>query len=444
MKAVARLLWSYFMCSTLMRVLTICGLVLLAVVLCVMLTRPHAGGMLWIGVFGLVALFVGSSSMPVMLGRLASGHASRVLPAGRIKLLASAFAVVLLVSIPVGLVAPAALISEMSSLPEVMTNPGARTYVLQVAALTFTSAMIFAGWLYVAIWFLTSQRNLRGLFLGMLVIALLMLAPVRDIGDLNVSLVWNLQQLAVVWVAFGAGFLLWPRFKARREGGGKGFDGIARAFVSHKSGREIDVLLGTSNPWVPIAGLAFALLLMTRSAGVVPSAWLYLLTTFGVIIGANSAQAPGRSRVLWLRGDWSRAALFSAVERSVWRLNVQLLGALTLILIGVGWYAGFSVTLLSSGVPLLVLGSALSTYLGLAVTQGLRWREIVGGVVIMVGIMVLADFITHAHEQVALVFALEFGLAVLAVGLRHVARRRWLQIDWMMCRSERVMVIRGA
>lgn len=444
MKAVARLVWSYFMCSMLMRVLTISGLVLVAIDLYILMTQTHSGGTLWIAIFGLIFLFVGSSSMPVMFGRLASSHANRVLPGGRFKLLVSAFAVVLLVSIPVGLVSPAAFTSDMSSLSELMKNPAARKYVMQLAGISFTSAMIFAGWLYVAIWFLTSQRNLRGLFLGMLVIALLMFVPARDIGDLNVSLAWNLQQIAVVWIVFGAGFLLWPRFKAGRARGRQRFEGFAHAFASHKGGREIDVLLGTSNPWLPIAGLAFALLLMIRSAGVAPSAWLYLLTTFGVIIGANSAQVPGRSRALWLRGDWSRVALFLAVERSVWRLNAQLLGALTLILIGVGWYAGFSVTLLLSGVPLLILGSALSTYLGLAVTQGLRWREIVCGIVVMIGIMVLADYITNAHADLVTVFALELGLAILALALRQVARRRWMRIDWMMCRSERVLVIRGA
>jgi hypothetical protein len=444
MKAVARLVWSYFMGSALMRTLTVIGLVLLAVDLYILTTQPRSGEMLWIGIFGLLALFVGSSSMPLMFGRLASSHAARILPGARLKLLASAFVTVLLVSISVGIVSPAAFVSDMSSLPEVMKNPAAMKYVLQLAGITFTSAAIFAGWLYVAIWFLTSQRNMRGLFMGMLVIALMMFAPASEIRDLNVSLTRNLMQLGVVWVVFGTGFLLWPRFKARRARRGQGFGGIARAFAGSTAGREFDVLLGYSNPWPLIAGLILALLLTAHSVGGDPSAWLYLLTTFGVVTGAISGQAPGRSRALWLRGDWSRAELFSAVERSVWRLNAHVLGALTLVLVGIGWYAGTSVVLLASSVPVLVLGSALSTYLGLALTQGLRWREILCGVAVMLGLMVLAEFVAHGHANPVVVFALEMGLGVLAAVLRYVARRRWMRIDWMMCRGERVLVIRGA
>ena len=62
-------------------------------------------------------------------------------------------------------------------------------------------------------WFLTSQRNMAGLFKGLLVITLVIFAPARDIRDLTVTLLWNLQQIAVIWIVFGAGFLLWPRFK---------------------------------------------------------------------------------------------------------------------------------------------------------------------------------------------------------------------------------------
>ena len=82
----------------------------------------------------------------------------------------------------------------------------------------FTSAMLFAGWLYLAMWFLTSQRNMAGLFKGLMVIMLLMFAPAREIHELSVSLSWTLQQIAVLWFVFGAGFLLWPRSRRRVRG----------------------------------------------------------------------------------------------------------------------------------------------------------------------------------------------------------------------------------
>jgi len=42
------------------------------------------------------------------------------------------------------------------------------------------------------------------------------------------------------------------------------------------------------------------------------------------------------------------------------------------------------------------------------------------------------------------VSSLEFGLAGIAIALRFIARRRWTQIDWMMCRPDRALTARGA
>ena len=79
-----------------------------------------------------------------------------------------------------------------------------------------TWVVLFASWMYLAMWFLTSQRNMAGLFKGLLVITLVIFAPAREVRDLTVTLSWNLQQIAVLWTVFGAGFLLWPRFKVAR------------------------------------------------------------------------------------------------------------------------------------------------------------------------------------------------------------------------------------
>jgi len=444
MKAVARLVWSYFMGSVLTRTLTIIGAVLLGADLCILATQPESGEMLWLGIFGLIALFVGSSWMPLMFGRLAGSHAARVMPGARLKLLASALVTVLLVSVPVGLVVTAAFISDRSSIPEVIQNPEALQYVLNLAAITLTSAMIFAGWMYVALWMMTSKRNLQGLVGTLIVILLFTLLPVREIRALNVSLTWNLQQLAVVWAVFGAGFLWWPEIKARRPRAPEPFDGVTRALSGRSTGREFDVVLGTANPWPGVLASILPLALMVHFVGNAPGVWLSFLAIFSTVAGAASGQVPGRSRALWLRGNWTRASLFSAVERSVWRHNVHLLGALTLAFLGVGIYGGYSVALLACGIPLLVLGSALSTYLGLAATKGLHWLEILCAIAVMFAPMFLMKFVSKANPDLLTVFALELGFFLLAAGLRQIARRRWLDIDWVQCRPERVMMIRGA
>ena len=177
MKAVARLVWSYFTGAPALRALSIVGLILIVIDFYILMTQPHSGDMLWIAILGLIAFFTGSSSMPVMFGRLAQSHSIGVLPGGRVKLLASAFITTVVVAIPAGIAGPAAFVSDMISLPELMTQSYAQEYVLQLAAITFTSSMIFAGWMYVAMWFLTSQRNMAGLFKGLLVIMLVIVAP---------------------------------------------------------------------------------------------------------------------------------------------------------------------------------------------------------------------------------------------------------------------------
>jgi lysylphosphatidylglycerol synthetase-like protein (DUF2156 family) len=112
--------------------------------------------------------------------------------------------------------------------------------------------------------------------------------------------------------------------------------------------------------------------------------------------------------------------------------------------VGIGKYARFSPTLLMAGLPLLVLGTLLSTYLGLMITRGLRWLEIVSGVGVMLSLMALAVLVGRERVDLAAVIAIEIALVVLAIVARFVARRRWTQIDWMMCRPDRAMTARGA
>ena len=86
----------------------------------------------------------------------------------------------------------------------------------------------------------------------------------------------------------------------------------------------------------------------------------------------------------------------------------------------------------------------MSTYLGLAATKGLHWLEVLCAIAVMFAPMFLMKFVSKANPDLLMVFALELGFFMLAAGLRQIARRRWLSIDWVMCRPERVLVIRGA
>ncbi len=446
MKTIRQLIWLYFTGTKLHRGLSLGGLALMGLAFLILIKQAQATGSVWlVAVLGMSCFFLGSSLMPLMLGRLASGHSIRVLPHGRLKLLLSAFITVLIVSTPGALMAPLVFVVGASgSLSDLVKHPKALEYGLQMAAIVFTSSILFAGWMYLAMWFVTSQRNTAGLFKGLLVIVLLLFAPVREIRDFTVHAAWNWQQIAVIWVVFGMGFLLWPRIRASvARGSTPRLTGLRRGLARNLKGREFDLMLGTANPWRLMAALLLPVMISTRFAEDMSAVWLYILTIFSTVAGAIAGGAAARGRSLWLRGDWSREKLFAEVELSFWRHNAFVLGALMLILVAIGSYSGFSVTLLAAGLPLLALATVLSTYLGLMITRGLGWIESLLGVGVMLTLMTVAIMVARETVDIVGVIVIQVSLAVLAVVLRMVARHRWMQIDWMMCRADRASIARG-
>jgi len=444
MKAVLRLVRAFFMATLPMRVLTFSGIVLMMVSGYILVTHPKPGEKFWIAMLGVMAFFLGSSLMPSMLGRLARSHAIGVLPGGRCKLLASAFLTTVIVAIPVGVLSPAGFMAGLS-VQEIIKAPGAVEYLLQLALISFSSAMLFAGWLYLAIWFMSNEPNLVGGIKALLVVAVLMFAPARELRDLTMTASWNLLQIAVVWILFGAVFLLWPRYKARRARGGSSRRGVALlGFRRSTAGREIDLMLGTSNPWLLIGSLALPILIATQVVHDLLAIWLFYLVIFSTVAGAIAGEAATRSRALWLRGNWSRETLFVQVERSFWRHNAYVLGSLVLVLLCVGIFGRISTKVLMVGVPLLMLGTILSTYLGLMVTRGVRWIEGFIGAAVMLALMAMAISIVQGQHDFISIATIEGGLAVLAILLRSRARHRWMQLDWMECRTGRVLRARGA
>ena len=117
---------------------------------------------------------------------------------------------------------------------------------------------------------------------------------------------------------------------------------------------------------------------------------------------------------------------------------------LLLLMVAIGGYVGVQPGMLATGLPLLVLGTVLSTYLGLMVTHGLRWIETTLGIGVMVALMTLVWVVASGDANFAVVLTLEALLAVLALFLRSAARRRWIKIDWMQSRLDRALVARGA
>jgi hypothetical protein len=112
------------------------------------------------------------------------------------------------------------------------------------------------------------------------------------------------------------------------------------------------------------------------------------------------------------------------------------------LFVGFGAYHEVSTPVLALGLALLVLGGVVSLYLGLMMTRGLRWLEIVLGIGTMGLLISTAVAVAAADSHMALAVELELALAALAVVYRIAAQARWHALDWLVCRD--AALTRGA
>jgi hypothetical protein len=438
MKAVVRLLIVYFMGVPFLRWLSIGTMITTALLTYGLLTRPQLfftpyetgvgvvfTALIWVALCNpFFGIFFGSALMPLMVGRLAVGHQIYVLPMGRVKILASAIATTILVSIPTSIVVGAAY----ANLPFDSEAAMARAFVGSIGGY---------GLLYFVLWCLASLRGgAARLLAGTMIMIASMAVPLHFITRSGTSsILWPAAATAGVWLSFAAIFLLAARIKRAVSALRAWFGDRYLAFfgTDYRPGREIDLVLGTSRPW--LLGLGQVLLIAVASPLVAwPPLWLFFLTLFGAITGAVTSFAAIRSRALWLRANWSRHELFKRVETVFWRYNLHALAALLILLVGISSYYDLATSLVVLGLPLLVLSTAASTYLGLMMTRGLGWLEAMLGAATMAMLIAASGFIVKGDIEV--VVALEVTVAGLAVTFRHAAQQRWSGVDWMLCRPE--------
>lgn len=436
MRAVGRLLLTYFAGSQVTKWLTISGLLLLLGSLYVVLYTPQTEHMLALAVPGLIVLFCGTALMPLTLARLAHSHTACVLPGARVKLLVSAILTVLLVALPAGLITPLAYVGGMSAdIGKLLDYPNLLNYTIELALITYTGACISAFWLYVLIWVVGNERSLDGVAKALAIFLVLVFMPSADHADPGAMMRANLLQIPVILVVFSTGFLLWPRIR-RAIAGRLQRRGARLSATREFAGQEIDLVLCNSQPWPLAVALLIPLIVLARSDDVHASTWLFYLTIASTLSGAMAGQAPERSRSLWLRGDWSRPALFEAVEKSTWRHSGRVLLVLFAALLAIGIHQKIPLTTIAVGAPLLILGTVLSTYLGLTLTRGVRWPEATLGVAVMVTSMMIALLMGDPEAHMPWVVGLFVAMSALAPFLRRVARNRWAHIDWSECRRE--------
>jgi hypothetical protein len=379
---------------------------------------------------GLLCVALGPSLLPTLFARLASSHYLYVLPYGRVKLLASAFATVLLV----------ALVATLTIGVYYYRSPLALGPVLERA---FVISLLTGSLLYVVLWLTGRSASATGLLVGSLATIATLVLPIRFIA-------WPSRPLAVYWVAgallwsvFAAAFLLAPRHK-RAFGRLQQVFGGRSADATYDGGREIDFLIGTARPWALALGQIVPILIATyflngfqrNMAPSAPSPWLFFLTILSILSGAIASVAATRSRGLWLRAHWTRAELFRRVEDAFWRHNSYALGVLLVMLVGVGTYFYLPTGTLAFGMGLLMLGTALSTYLGLMITTRIGWSDAALAVATMVALMLVAVYASAPATPAVKIVGLEVLLVAATLILRHVARRRWTNLDWMLCRAD--------
>jgi hypothetical protein len=444
MKAVACLVWTYFTGSSATRWLTAGGLVLMLASIYVLLYLPQTEHMLALAWPGLIAFYFGSSLMPLTVGRLSQGRAASILPGARVKLLISVLATVLLAALPVGLLTPLAYVAGMSAdVSLLIQNPGLFEYTAGLALITYTSACIAAAWLYVFMWFISSERGLTGYAKACAVLLLLVLVSISQDVPEGERLQSSLRHLAVLAVVFSTCFLAWPNLKRWFAARMRLSAADPGASAREIAGREIDLLLGNSRPWLLAAVLLLPLAIASFAGVGTPAMWLFYLAIASIVAGGNAERAPGRSRALWLRGGWSRGELFDAVERSAWRHNGLVLLALVLFALGISAHAGMTPSQMAAGIPLILIGTALSTYLGLMLTRGVRALESSLAVAVVMALAAIAAMATDDEVSHGMVAAALVALAAFAVVLRGFARRRWTRIDWSLCRGDAPGHVRG-
>jgi len=106
---------------------------------------------------------------------------------------------------------------------------------------------------------------------------------------------------------------------------------------------------------------------------------------------------------------------------------------LLVLLVAIGSYLGFRTNLLAIGIPLLLIGAAVGTYLGLMMTRGIGWLDAMCAVGTMLLMLVIALY--AVDMPTAVLIGLNAAVIGLSITFRALAQRRWTRLDWVLCRA---------
>lgn len=379
-------------------------------------------------VAGVIAVAFAASLLPTLFARLAASHYLYVLPYGRVKVLASLFLTLTLV---------ASVVAGTTAMYYVRTP----LHLGVVFERAFVVTLLTCNLLYTVLWLTSRSTSAIGTLIGAMVLIATILVPLPFIfmPSRQLTVPWTASLL--IWAGFAAAFLLAPRWKGRV---GKLKQAIAARFTSasYHGGSEVAFLIGTAQPWTLALGLIMPLVLASlflstpEMAPASSAPWLFFTTVMSVLAGAIASLAATRGRRLWLRTHWTRPQLFRRVEDALWRHNSFAVGVLLVLLVVLGSYSYVPAKMLAYGIGLVMLGIAVSTYLGLMITAPIGWLEAALAIATMVLLLLAADYAAKPTTPLAVVLAFEGALAALVLIFRSIALRRWANLDWMRCRAD--------
>jgi hypothetical protein len=371
-------------------------------------------------IVGVLTLFFSAALMPSVFGHLARSRQLHVLPYARSKLLVSVVLVLGIVAIMFAVVVEALYASFPIDHGVVFGK------AVAIAALTFSP-------MYVFVWLISRAKGALGSLGGAMLIIPCLALPFHFVQIPQPPMRMPLTIGGMIFVVCAGAFLLAPRWRHWAPSAAPRWR-ISRPQIRsrYQSGSELALLVGAARPWVLSAWLIFPIAVATlfiTSANI----WLCYFMLCSVICGGISSQSVPRSRSLWLRGPWSRSQLLAHLEALHWRQNAYCLGVLLILLVAIGSYLGFRTRLLAIGIPLLLAGAAVGTYLGLMMTRGIGWLDALcaaGTMLLMLGIALYA-----VDLPTAVLIGLDAAVIGLAIAFRSVAQSRWKQLDWVLCRT---------
>jgi hypothetical protein len=436
-KTVLRLLTVYFTGTRLQRWMSLFALILLSLGLlglwkysALLLVGPRTtlsngsiafSALVWMApILGVLALFFSAALMPIVFGHMARAKHLHVLPYGRWKLLISVVLVLAFVAMMFGGVVEALYVSFPIDQGPVFGK------AMAIAALTFSPMYLFVG-------LINRAKGALGSLGGAMLIIPCLALPFHFVQIPQPPLRLPLLIGSAIFVVCAGAFLTAPRWRNWAPSGMPPW-GLprTRSRSEYRAGSEFALLVGVARPWMLSAWLIFPVgvaTLFVRSANI----WLCYFMLCSVICGGISSLSVSRSRSLWLRGPWSRSQLLVLLEALYWRQNAYCVTVLLVLLVVIGSYLGFPSSLLAIGIPLLLVGAAIGTYLGLMMTRGIGWLDAMCAACAMLLMLVIALY--GVEMPIAVLVGLDVAVVVLAITFRSLAQRRWSRLDWVLCRA---------